>query len=87
MNTVVQSYLNDRSKENMARLTLIQLFKTGNHIAKKKKKGNGEQFGYHQVSEYQDFDLGTSLSSKSVAVRRSTEKSYSATPKRAHSKV
>ena len=38
MQTLVATYLNEQSRESMAKLTLLQLIKTGNHVSKKKKR-------------------------------------------------
>ena len=54
MQTVIKSYLNEQSKENMARLTLIQLVRTGNHVSKRKKKLDA--YNYHH-SNLQDVEL------------------------------
>ena len=37
MQTHLTTYLNEQSRESMAKLTLLQLIKTGNHVSKKKK--------------------------------------------------
>lgn len=54
MQAVTKIYLNESNRENMARLTLIQLVRTGTHVSKKKKRSNEmqhSQFMSHDVSQ------------------------------------
>ena len=46
MQQVMKSFMNDQSRENLARLTLIQLVRTGTHVSKKKKRNYDDQH-YH----------------------------------------
>ena len=38
MTMVIKSHLNDLTRENSARLNLLNMVRSGNHVSKKKKK-------------------------------------------------
>lgn len=38
--------MNEQSRESLAKLTLLQLIKTGNHVSKKRKRRNENQDYY-----------------------------------------
>ena len=64
MQTVIKSYLNDQSRENMARLTLIQLVRTGTHVSKKNKRQTLGQ-NYHQ-GHGGEFELAPNIPAATV---------------------
>ena len=56
MQTHLATYLNEQSRESMAKLTLLQLIKTGNHVSKKKKSRRTiDEQHYQQVSSAGDY--------------------------------